>query len=64
MAYVIPLALSTMSIIPNKLHKSLKLLNLHTNAYNRYTYYMPYNQKVFGTTVNKKCLVSGYSWEI
>jgi len=33
MAYVIPLALSTMSIIPNKLHKSLKLLNLHTALY-------------------------------
>ena len=33
MAYVIPQALSTMSIIPNKLHKSLKLLNLHTALY-------------------------------
>jgi hypothetical protein len=28
MAYIIPLVLSTMGIIPNKLHESLELLNL------------------------------------
>jgi hypothetical protein len=31
--YIIPLVLSTMGIIPNKLHESLKLLNLHPGLY-------------------------------
>jgi hypothetical protein len=29
MTYIIQLVIFTMSIIPNKLHESLKLLNLH-----------------------------------
>jgi len=33
MAYKIPLVLSTVGIIPNKLHKKLKLLNLHLALY-------------------------------
>jgi hypothetical protein len=32
-AYIIPLVLSTMGVIPNKLHESLKLLNLHPDLY-------------------------------
>jgi hypothetical protein len=32
-AYIIRLVLSTMGIIPNRLHKSLKLLNLHPALY-------------------------------
>jgi hypothetical protein len=33
MAYIIPLAQFTTGIIPNKLHESLKLLNLHPTLY-------------------------------
>jgi hypothetical protein len=32
-AYIIPPVLSTMGIIPNKLHRSLKLINLHHALY-------------------------------
>jgi len=60
MAYKIPLVLSTTGIIPNKLHKRLKLLNLYLSVYilMQNILYMPYSHKVFGRTVNEKSLVS------
>jgi hypothetical protein len=60
MAYKIPLVLSTTGIIPNKLHKRLKLLNLYPAVYilMQNILYMPYIHEVFGRTVSEKCLVS------
>jgi hypothetical protein len=61
-AYIIPLILSTMAIIPNKLHKSLKLFNLCPALYILMQKAVLLNtccsQKGSGKTVNKKCLVS------
>ena len=50
----------TMGIIPNKLHESLKLLNLRPTLYilTQNAVIVPAVESVFGRTVNKKCLVS------
>jgi hypothetical protein len=55
--------LPTTGIIPNKLHESLKLLNLHPAVYILLLEAVILNtdhivRKVFGRTVNKRCLVS------
>jgi hypothetical protein len=62
-SYIIQLVLSTMCIVPNKLHESLKLRNLCPGLHILMQKavilkYMPYRQKVFGSTVSKGCLVS------
>ena len=48
-------------IIPNKVDENLKLSNLrpdiHSNTESTNTEYMASSEKVFGRTVNTKCLV-------
>ena len=49
--------------MPNKLHDSLKLLNHRPALYiliqkTVIILYMPYNLKVFGRIIDKKCLVN------
>jgi hypothetical protein len=61
--YISPLVLSTAGIIPTKSHNSLKLFksppySIYGNEENNNTQNMLHSQKVFGTTVNNKCLVS------
>jgi len=53
-----PSVLSTMSIIPNKLHDNLKLLSLHLSLMQKAvilnTQYIPHSVKVFRIIMNRK----------
>jgi hypothetical protein len=56
-AHIIRQVQSTTDIILSKLQESLNLLNIRP-AEGSNTEHMPCSHKVFGRTVNKKCLVS------
>jgi len=60
--YAVPPGLSAIGIIPNKLHRSLELLSspwlyilMHSAVILSTCHII---RKIFGSTVNKKCLVS------
>ena len=68
-AHTVPLVLSTEGIISNNntngpyittsaVHRRYYPCSTYSNAASSKTQYMPYSWKVFGRTVNKKCLVS------